>query len=104
MVILDESTSALDTHTEARLLQALEGFVRERTVLVIAHRLSMVLWAHRVVMLEQGRIVEAGTHQQLYAAGGHYRRLCDQQLRDAAARQPGPAVAPRADKVVRSLP
>lgn len=85
ILILDEATSALDGPTEHALLEALDGFVAERTTLLIAHRISAVRWADRVVVMEEGRVVEDGTHDDLYAAGGTYRRLCDEQLRTPVA-------------------
>ncbi|BCO31425.1 ABC transporter ATP-binding protein/permease [Thiohalobacter sp. COW1] len=75
LVILDEATSALDTETEARLLDDLEEFLAGRTVLIIAHRLSAVRRADRVLVFEAGRIVEQGRHGELIEAGGLYSRL-----------------------------
>jgi ABC-type multidrug transport system fused ATPase/permease subunit len=80
VLILDEATSALDGPTESAVLAELEGFARDRTVLLIAHRLSAIRWADRILVLDQGLIVEEGTHAELYRAGGVYRRLYDEQL------------------------
>ncbi len=75
VVILDEATSALDTATEARLHQALQGFLAGRTTLIIAHRLSAVKQADRVYVFDAGKIIEQGAHQELLDAGGLYTRL-----------------------------
>jgi ATP-binding cassette subfamily B protein len=75
ILVLDEPTSALDAESEALLLEALERLTAQRTVLVIAHRLSTVRHADRVVVMEHGRILEQGTHTDLLTAGGTYARL-----------------------------
>ena len=75
VVILDEATSALDAATEYALPQGLNRFLRDRTTLIIAHRLSAVKQADRVLVFDGGRIAEDGDHQQLIAEGGLYARL-----------------------------
>lgn len=75
IVVLDEATSAIDTVTEARLQRALEILLRGRTAFVVAHRLSTIRKADLVLVLDNGRIVERGTHQTLLEAGGVYARL-----------------------------
>ena len=80
ILILDEATSSLDKESERLVQQAIHGLVSGRTSLVIAHRLSTVERADRVVVLDQGRIVETGTHGELLKLGGIYRKLYDLQL------------------------
>ena len=81
ILILDEATSALDTESERLVQQAIERLMRERTVLVIAHRLATVRDADEIVVLDAGRIVQRGSHEELLRAGGLYRRLYDLQFR-----------------------
>jgi subfamily B ATP-binding cassette protein MsbA len=82
ILILDEATSALDTESERLVQQAIDRLMAERTVLVIAHRLATVRDADEIVVLDAGRVAERGTHDQLFRAGGLYRRLYDLQFRD----------------------
>jgi subfamily B ATP-binding cassette protein MsbA len=82
VLILDEATSALDTESERLVQQAIDRLMAERTVLVIAHRLATVRDADEIVVLDAGRVTERGTHDQLFRAGGLYRRLYDLQFRD----------------------
>ncbi len=79
VLILDEATSALDTESERLVQEALERLMRDRTTIVIAHRLSTIVGADMICVMDQGRIVECGTHSQLLAMNGHYRRLVDMQ-------------------------
>ena len=80
LLLLDEATSALDAESERLVQAALESAMAGRTTLVIAHRLATVQRASRIVVLDQGRIVEQGTHQSLVAAGGLYARLAAMQF------------------------
>ena len=81
ILILDEATSALDTESERLVQQAIERLMRERTVLVIAHRLATVRDADEIVVLDGGCVIQRGSHEELLRAGGLYRRLYDLQFR-----------------------
>tara|TARA_R110002096_G_scaffold22547_11_gene72361 strand:- start:3999 stop:5750 length:1752 start_codon:yes stop_codon:yes gene_type:complete len=82
ILILDEATSALDTKSERRIQDALNLLMTDRTTLVIAHRLSTVEKADRIIVMDAGRIVESGTHSQLLAQDGHYAALYRMQFSD----------------------
>ena len=87
ILLLDEATSALDSHTEKEIQDALERISKNRTSLVIAHRLSTIVGADEIIVLDQGRIVERGTHQQLLAANGLYASMWNRQREAEAARE-----------------
>lgn len=80
ILILDEATSALDTVTERLVQEAIAKVMQNRTTLAIAHRLSTVRRADQILVVDAGRVIERGTHDELYAQGGRYRKLCDMQM------------------------
>ncbi len=80
ILILDEATSSLDSHAEAIIQDALEQLMQGRTTLVIAHRLSTIIDCDKVVVMENGQVVQAGPHQELITAPGPYRALCEEQF------------------------
>jgi ATP-binding cassette subfamily B multidrug efflux pump len=85
LLILDEATSSVDPGTERRLQQSMDLMRSGRTALVIAHRLATVVAADRILVVHRGHIVEAGSHDELYAQRGVYRDLCDLQFRTAVS-------------------
>ncbi len=108
ILVLDEATSAVDTRTEREIQEALDRLVQGRTTIAVAHRLSTLRHANRIVVLDAGRIVESGTHEDLIAAGGLYLRLWQAQEREearrAASEEPARAgFAPHAGGTTRGL-
>ena len=80
ILLLDEATSALDAESEAKVQSALSEYAKDRTTLVIAHRLSTVRSADRIIVLDDGQVAEEGTHQELIRLGGLYKQLVELQL------------------------
>ncbi len=83
ILILDDSLSAVDTKTENAILNSLKKIMAKRTSIIISHRISSVKLADKIVVFDQGRIVETGTHDTLLAQNGMYKELYDQQLSSA---------------------
>ncbi len=82
LIILDEATSSLDLRSEAMVERAMRELMRDRTAIVIAHRLSTIRTADRIVVLDDGRVIEQGTHADLIAAGGRYAGLYEDWSRE----------------------
>lgn len=87
ILILDEATSSLDTASEAEVQKALENLMKGRTTIVIAHRLSTVINADRIIVLQKGGIAQSGTHQELISQDGPYRRLYQLQFKDTSTKK-----------------
>ncbi|HSH42158.1 MAG TPA: ATP-binding cassette domain-containing protein, partial [Arenicellales bacterium] len=96
ILILDEATSSLDTRSEKAIQTALQQAAKDRTTLVIAHRLSTVIDCDEILVLDRGEIVERGTHEKLLALGGHYAELWRlQQKSSETAEEPPLATVPQ---------
>jgi ATP-binding cassette subfamily B protein len=87
ILILDDSLSAVDTYTEEAILHQLRDVMKSRTSIIVSHRISTIKDADRIIYLEDGRIVEQGTHDQLVALGQRYAELHERQLLEEALEQ-----------------
>ncbi|MEA3508776.1 MAG: peptidase domain-containing ABC transporter, partial [Synergistota bacterium] len=85
-LFLDEPTNSLDAGNESMIMRNLAGFFPGRTVIIVAHRLSTVKNAGRIVVLEDGKVAETGTHRELLSTGGVYSRLVSKQIEQEATR------------------
>jgi ATP-binding cassette subfamily B protein len=81
ILILDEATASIDPFTEAQIQEGLKEVLRDRTAIIIAHRLSTVRHVDRIIVLRDGQIIEEGNHEALLAAGGHYAELYNTYFR-----------------------
>ncbi len=90
ILILDEATSALDSEAEIEVQQALDNLLANRTTIVIAHRLSTIFRASKIYVLDDGKVVECGKHEELLSQGGHYKKLYEMQFRDVPHIMPRP--------------
>ena len=82
ILVMDEATANIDTETEALIQDAMERLMRDRTTIVVAHRLSTIQHADRIMVIHKGKLREQGTHQELLAQNGIYKKLYDLQLRE----------------------
>jgi ABC-type multidrug transport system fused ATPase/permease subunit len=95
IIILDEATASVDPLTEAQIQEGLEFVLRDRTAILIAHRLSTVMNADRILVMQLGKIVEEGTHYELLARGGYYSNLYNTYFRSQSPDyQPGEGFVP----------
>ena len=81
VLIFDDSTAAIDAGTESRIRAAMKDYSKDRVTLIVAHRLASLMHADRILFLEDGKVVEQGTHEELLALGGRYTALHDLQMR-----------------------
>jgi len=85
LLIFDEATSQIDAESELEIQQALQEYARDRTTIIIAHRLSTIQFASRIVVMDEGRIIDTGTHDVLFTRCQLYRTLCETQLVSASS-------------------
>src|SRR5205085_1320593 len=95
ILILDEATASVDTATERLIQEALEHLMANRTSIVIARRLSTIVGADQILVLDHGQIIERGAHEELIALGGKYAQLCRQSLLETGGERPEPEFGPK---------
>jgi len=98
VIVFDDSTASIDAATEARIRRALADITKHKTTIIISHRLSSLMHADEILVLDDGRIVERGTHEELIAQGGRYRELYEIQIRPAQEANGGRGLQPAALK------
>jgi ATP-binding cassette subfamily B protein len=81
VMVFDDSTAAIDAATEQRIRAAMRKYAADRVTIIVAHRLSSLMHADQILFVEDGQIIERGTHDELLAAGGRYKALYDLQVR-----------------------
>ena len=89
IIVLDEATASVDVETERQIQQAIAGLSGQRTIIAIAHRLSTIRNADQILVIEEGRVVEQGTHDELLALGGRYARMSAIQIEEASQETEG---------------
>jgi len=94
ILVLDDALSAVDTHTEARILEGLERVLPDRTAVIVSHRVTAVKDADEILVLDEGRLVERGTHARLLGRAGLYARLLRRQLLEEAVEEDADTLVP----------
>ena len=82
ILILDEATASLDSESEKKVHKAIDNIVKDRTVIIIAHRLSTIINANKIIVIEQGKIIEEGTHKELLESNKKYKKLYELQFNE----------------------
>jgi len=101
IIMLDEATAALDTETEQHIQEAFQTLAQGRTMLIIAHRLSTITHADQILVLQEGRVAERGTHEELLEKNGHYANMWRKQIRAQRAAEQAKLLKDKADRLRR---